>query len=141
MVAPDHQHVSAGKRVGTDAESTCYQGLPSYRKVPWYIYAILFSRNQLAVFHMRGVSSPHNWMNSFLCSCFCACFCRHLGSAKFGSFLFLAAVLSKSIELALCVQFPFLRPPLGPLAILSAVAMTYYGERRGRNALLYMYCM
>ncbi|CAM9133580.1 unnamed protein product [Pylaiella littoralis] len=52
---------------------------------------------------------------------------RHLGSAKFGSFLFLTAVLSKSIELALCVQFPFLRPPLGPLAVLSAVAMTYYG--------------
>ena len=53
---------------------------------------------------------------------------RHLGSAKFGSFLFLAAVLSKSIELALCVQFPVLRPPLGPLATLSAVAVTYYGE-------------
>eukprot|EP00903_Cladosiphon_okamuranus_P013164 g12277.t2 len=52
---------------------------------------------------------------------------RHLGSAKFGSFLFLAAVLSKSIELALCAQFPFLRPPLGPLPTLSAVAVTYYG--------------
>lgn len=56
--------------------------------------------------------------------------CRHLGSAKFGSFLFLAAVLSKSIELAICVQFPFLRPPPGPVAILSAVAVAYYGERQ-----------
>lgn len=32
------------------------------------------------------------------------------------------------MELALCVQFPFLRPPLGPLATLSAVTVTYYGE-------------
>lgn len=53
---------------------------------------------------------------------------RHLGSAKFGSFLILAAVLSKSIEVALCVQFPFFRPPLGPLAVMSALASTYYGE-------------
>ncbi|CAM9715141.1 unnamed protein product [Ectocarpus sp. 8 AP-2014] len=52
---------------------------------------------------------------------------RHLGSAKFGSFLFLAALLSKSIELALCVEFPFFRPPLGPLPILSAVGVAYYG--------------
>ncbi|CAM9272568.1 unnamed protein product, partial [Hapterophycus canaliculatus] len=52
---------------------------------------------------------------------------RHLGSAKFGSFLFLTAVLSKSAEVALCLQFPFFRPPLGPLAILSALAATYYG--------------
>eukprot|EP00752_Nemacystus_decipiens_P007060 g6327.t2 len=51
---------------------------------------------------------------------------RHLGSAKFGSLLFLAAILSKSMELALSLQFPFLRPPLGPLATLSAVTVTYY---------------
>lgn len=61
------------------------------------------------------------------------CVRRHLGSAKFGSFIFLAAVLSKSVELALCVQFPFLRPPIGPLATLSAVAMTYYGETHRVN--------
>lgn len=100
----------------------------SGKSMPFCVWKSCYDEyDTLGCFHMRGVSSPHNWLNTFLRSCFC----RHLGSAKFGSFLFLAAVLSKSIELALCVQFPFLRPPLGPLAILSAVAMTYYGERRG----------
>lgn len=52
---------------------------------------------------------------------------RHMGSAKFGSFLLLAAVLTKTTELALCLQNPYLRPPSGPHAILSALATTYYG--------------
>lgn len=61
-----------------------------------------------------------------LCA-FALCLCRHMGSAKFGSFLFLAAVLTKGAELVFCVEFPFLRPPSGPLASLSALATTYYG--------------
>ncbi|CAM9755489.1 unnamed protein product [Laminaria digitata] len=52
---------------------------------------------------------------------------RQMGSAKFGSFLFLAAVLTKTAELAFCVRFPLFRPPIGPLALLSALATTYYG--------------
>lgn len=39
----------------------------------------------------------------------------------------LAAALTKSIELALCIQFPYLRQPLGPLSILSALTTVYYG--------------
>lgn len=54
-----------------------------------------------------------------------------MGSAKFGSFVFLAAALTKTAELALCVRFPFFRPPMGPIAILSALATTYYGEYMG----------
>lgn len=52
---------------------------------------------------------------------------RHLGSSKYASFLVLAAVLTKSIELALCIQFPYLRQPSGPLSILSALTTMYYG--------------
>lgn len=52
-----------------------------------------------------------------------------MGPAKFGSFLFLTAFLGKSLELALCVQFPRLRPPSGPLATLAALSTMYYGER------------
>lgn len=55
------------------------------------------------------------------------CFLRHLGSSKYGSFLVLAAVLTKSFELALCIQFPNLRQPSGPFSILSALTTIYYG--------------
>ena len=57
--------------------------------------------------------------------------CRQMGSAKFGSFVFLAAALTKTAELAVCVRFPLFRPPMGPIAILSALATTYYGECMG----------
>ena len=76
----------------------------------------------------KGANEPPPFGRLPLAAFALLCVCRQLGSAKFGSFLFLAAVLSKSIELAFCVQFPFLRPPLGPLATLSALAVTYYGE-------------
>ena len=59
--------------------------------------------------------------------------CRQMGSAKFGSFLFLAAALTKTAELALSVQFPYFRPPLGPLAVLSTCSTTYYGEYGSRE--------
>eukprot|EP00904_Undaria_pinnatifida_P005928 jgi/Undpi1/2465/HiC_scaffold_13.g05845.m1 len=62
---------------------------------------------------------------------------RQMGSAKFGSFLFLAAALTKTAELALSVQFPYFRPPLGPLAVLSTCSTTYYGYIPARATTLF----
>ncbi|CAM9962067.1 unnamed protein product [Ascophyllum nodosum] len=53
---------------------------------------------------------------------------RHMGSSKFGSFILVSAVLTKTTELALCLQNPSLRPPSGPHAILTTLAITYYGQ-------------
>ncbi|CAM9115777.1 unnamed protein product [Discosporangium mesarthrocarpum] len=51
---------------------------------------------------------------------------RHMGSAKFGSFVFIVAVFAKSIELALCLSFPSLRTPTGPVAVLAALLTAFY---------------
>ncbi|CAM9459862.1 unnamed protein product [Chrysoparadoxa australica] len=87
-----------------------------------------------------GSTVPFSRLNHLLCGVYLIYALRvlerQMGPRKYAVFCLLATLLSIPIELALCLRYPWLSPTHGPLPLIGALLVLFYGYVPATSALI-----